>query len=155
MNAVRTIRWLAWVNLACGVLLALFAILILSGAVLGSLSGPIYFDALALIKGIGIFAMFLMVLLPGGKVIYDASRHLKRPELKTALAIALNSSVIGWSFVAMIIGDLIPRGRVVDKLGKFDPVSFAADGLRAFLPILLAWVVYRLILKPAALRAFP
>jgi hypothetical protein len=155
MNAVRTLRWLAWVNLACGALLALFALLILSGAVLGSLSGPIYFDALALVRGIGILAVFLMVLLPGGKAIYDAARHLKRPELKTALAIALNSSVIFWIIAGGVLKVLSPTHRPIPEQGPLDPTAFILMGLGHFVPVIIAWLAYRLILKPTALRAFP
>ena len=155
MNPVRTLRWLAWGNLVCGVILGLFALLIISGAVLGSLSGPHYFDALTIVNGIGFLAYFLILLLPASKVVYDTTRHLKRPELKSALNISLNSSVIFWVLIAGPLKYLLPHDRLKIKHGPFDPVDFALEGLGVFTPMIIAWLVYRLLLKPTALRAFP
>jgi hypothetical protein len=128
MNSIRLFRLLAWVNLAAGVLMGCS---VLVGA-----------GNMAMKKEITLLpALFVAVLLAIGYCLIHAARvHLKQANQGSALGLAANTAVVIW----VLGGHLLRLAGLEKNLGP-------AYG---FVAIVVAYLCYRLALKPAALRDF-
>ena len=131
MNRTRTYQSIAIINIVCGGLLLL-------GDVASGFSPFLNADS----KYKLIFtAMLLFIAVIGLSLILSAVRHLKIPSRKSSLTLASNSSVIIW----FLVGGLLSATKLKDLMGP----AYVGVALG------IAFLSYRLYLKPAALLAFP
>jgi len=103
MDTIRAFRWLAWLNLGCGVLLT-------GAMLLAFIAGPLANSD----QQSGGFAITLGLLLAGGiliagVILHHSILHLKRPSTISALNLALNSSVMLWFVVGGILREILPH----------------------------------------------
>jgi hypothetical protein len=134
MDAVRLFRFLAFVNIASGAVLAVEVIVSLVG-ILGS-------NESHLSLFIGLFLALVGTI--AGTLIRLALRHLRQPTQKSAVAIAANTAVIAWFLLSM---SLTAAGS--------DRANEIMEHACVLVSVALGYLCYRFLLKPAALRAFP
>jgi hypothetical protein len=125
-----TFRYLAFIHVIC-------ALILFGSAVLTGLGGFRVASAFMLIF-MTLFAVLLGLI--SWKMYRSALAYLRSPTQRTALVMAANSSVLIW-FVLYGIFDAILDQKRIDPLGLI-------------ITLLIAWISYRLFLKPAALRTF-
>ncbi|MBK8477087.1 MAG: hypothetical protein IPL39_12550 [Opitutaceae bacterium] len=124
-------RTIALIHIALGSLV-LFGFALMSFAVLGAEKGDLSL--------LGIEMIVVPTVVAGG-LLYAAVAHLKNPNRKSALALAANSSVIIWLTISGVL-------RAFRREDSHSPVYFLSA-------LVLASLIYRMLLKPSALRAFP
>jgi hypothetical protein len=152
MGPVRAFRRLAWLNLGCGALLAASMLMMLTVLCVSfALDKPAKPIEIPLVLGL----MTLGVLTIAGVILAHGIIHLKRPSLKSAPNLALNSSIILWFIIGGIGREIFPRTVLESRGAGADHSPAMSDAIKFFVPLLVAGAVYRFILKPAALRAFP
>lgn len=124
-------RTLAWVNIVWG---GLMALLVLGVVILARPPD----DA-----AVGTVALILLptLALLGLGFAWGGVRHLRRPDRRTALALAANTAVLIW-ILAGTLGRLLHLDR---WLGPVDPLA----------GLLVAFVIYRALLRRRAMRDFP
>ncbi|PTY01091.1 hypothetical protein [Opitutus sp. ER46] len=131
MNPSRVFRWLAVLNLLAGA-----AMVVLCFTCVSSLRPDQ--DGLLLVIAT---AVVLVELLIAGVMIHAAMVHLRHPTQQHALNLATNSSVIAF----FLLTGLSCVGGLRNVIGP----AYAA------LMIVPAYLIYALLLKPAALQGFP
>lgn len=130
MKTVRVYQVIAVINGGIGALLAV-------GVVAAGIAAA-FAEGKKSVLAFGLLAVLAIVAV---SLIHSAVVHLKRPSRPSALTLAANSAVIIW----------ILCSRFLNATDLKDIVGPAYVGIA----ILLAYLCYRLVLKPAALRAFP
>jgi uncharacterized membrane protein YfcA len=129
MNTVRGFRFLAWANVALGVLLGCVGL----GACM-RMGHPDTLPAWVLT----IMAMLLVAISAG--IVFCACRHLRRQNMRSALALAANTSVIIWLLCGMLA-----------------PPALRSMPSRLLIPmasLAVAFGCYCIVLRPLAQRAF-
>ena len=113
-----------------GALLGLAVVaMVIAAAFAGQTNGLLAFALLAVV---GIIAVSL---------VYSAIVHLRKPSRKSALTLGSNFAVLIW----------IASNRLLAATNFKDCVGPAYGGAA----IILAYIIYRLLFKPLAIRAFP
>lgn len=126
---MQTNRTIATVNAVCGGVAAIGIVLAIGGMIAAN-AFPIV--------GILVVAVFALI---DASLIHSAVLHLRSPTRKSALMNASNASVIIWLLLAWLMRESGLRGLI--------------GPMYVLVPLGAAFLVYRLFLRPVALRAFP
>ena len=129
MNDAQTCRGIAIMNVVAGALVLI--------GVLFAIGGMIAASAYAVLPLLLTAVMGLVSV----SLIHSAIQHLRSPSRTHALTNAANGALVIWFLVTWLLRNSSLR----DSVGP----------AYVLLPLLVAFAAYRLILRPAARRAFP
>ncbi len=131
MSSPRALRTVAWLNVVCGIAVGVWGACSVSGLFAAKGAGTLLMDGV-------VVAVMLII---AAVVSRTAVVHLRQPTRKTALALAANTAVIVW----------LVAGVLLDSLG----IARLKEPATTLMAVIVAFLAHRLVLKPAALRAFP
>ena len=131
---MRTFRYLSFTQVACAIVIVASMTLVGAGGILSRHD----------IGGYQLLVMLLLLALTGLVAITmyrSAIAHLRTPNRRTALVVALNSAVLLYFLLHGVLN--VVSGE------KSVPTIYSS------VSVLVAWLAYGLLLKPAALPTFP